>query len=95
MDYNLLRAELAKPAYIGKSGQAAADLLNAATVTRARPLPVAELARLVYNLGIPARLHLAIADDRTAAAVGAAANALLDLLTGPCPDVNAPAALTT
>ena len=40
MDYDKLKAELAKPAYAAMTAQEAADSLNAATVTKQGPVPM-------------------------------------------------------
>ncbi|MFC0384319.1 hypothetical protein [Muricoccus vinaceus] len=51
MDYDLLRAELASPAYDGLSDQAVADALNARTIPVAVDVPTSDARGLLLGTG--------------------------------------------
>lgn len=81
MNYQLLAEELAREEYKDLDDQAAADRLNAATITAVRNIPIQELATWASQNGIMPGLFAAERDPATPAPLYGAIKTLLTILT--------------
>lgn len=81
MNYQLLAEELKKPECEKLDDQAAADALNAATITTVRNVPISEIAEWAAQNGVMPALFAAERDPNTPAALYGAIKTLLTILT--------------